>query len=118
MSEPTSADGGVLGDTAQCILGDQFGRLRKGDRFWHENEPNPDHETDKTAFTPCQLREIRKFRLAKVLCDNADNIPAVPRTPLQQTDIFVDCENFPEVNLKAWRSNFQCDVGRYVGHIP
>ena len=106
-----------MGDTFQCLLGEQFKRLRVGDRFWHENEPDPSKRTDKTAFTQCQLREVRKCRLAKIICDNGDDISAIPRNVLQQSKIFLPCDSFPEINLNAWRPNFQCSVSRYVLYI-
>ena len=40
-----SVPGAVLGPTFQCLVGDQFRRLRLGDRFWYE-EPN-----QKGSFT-------------------------------------------------------------------
>ena len=115
MLEPADSEGGALGKTFQCLLADQFKRLREGDRFWHENAPNRRKNTDKTAFTRCQLQEIRKVTLAKIICDNAENIPSIPRRVLQQSKTFVDCNKLPEMNLDVFTPDFRCPrQGRYV----
>lgn len=108
MLEPADSEGGALGKTFQCILADQFKRLREGDRFWHENAPNRIKNTDKTAFTRCQLQEIRKVTLAKIICDNAENIPSIPRRVLQQSKTFVDCKKLPKMNLDVFTPVFRC----------
>ncbi|KAE9545805.1 hypothetical protein FO519_010983, partial [Halicephalobus sp. NKZ332] len=58
----------LMGPTFSCIIGDQFRRLRDGDRFWYENEG---------VFTPLQLQQIRRTNLGKVLCNNGDDIDRV-----------------------------------------
>ena len=73
-----------------------------GDRFWHENKGDRAKKTDKTAFTPCQLQEIRKASLANVICTNADDIPAIPKKVLEQFKIFVDCRKLPEIDLEKY----------------
>ena len=102
MLEPADPNGGVLGPTFQCIIAEQFRRLRVGDRFWHENAPDAQLNTDKTAFTPRQLEELRKTSLAKIICDNGDNIPTITRRVLQQSEIRVPCNDLPRVDLKPW----------------
>jgi peroxidase len=57
--------GALVGPTFACIIGEQFKRLRDGDRFWYENSG---------IFTPLQLQQLRKTTLAKVICNNADEI--------------------------------------------
>lgn len=103
-----------MGPTFGCIIGEQFGRLRKGDRFWHENEPNAALHTDRTAFTACQLQEIRKITLSKVICANSEDIPTVTRSALRQSKIMVDCNSLPDIDLSKWLPGFDCSEDRYV----
>ena len=58
--------GGLLGPTFTCIIGRQYHNLRKGDRFWYENGGWP------SSFTLEQLKEIRGYTVARLLCDNTD----------------------------------------------
>ena len=108
MLEPADSNGGILGPTFQCLIAEQFKRLREGDRFWHENAPDPALNTDNTAFTACQLREIRKVRLAKIICNNSEDIPTVTWKVLEQSKIFVSCDKLPDVNLNVFRPGFKC----------
>ncbi|ELT94281.1 hypothetical protein CAPTEDRAFT_182272 [Capitella teleta] len=81
--------GGMVGETFSCLMGEQFEKLRKGDRFWFENPG---------VFTKEQLMEIRKASLGKVFCDNSDHIqvmqPNVMEVPFR--------EAFPENNFKKY----------------
>lgn len=63
--------GAVVGPTFACIIGDQFVRSKKGDRYFHDNEGNPH------PFTNEQLHSIRRASMARILCDNSDEIRSV-----------------------------------------
>ena len=102
MLEPRPSDGGVLGPTFQCILAEQFKRLRVGDRFWHENDANPSLNTDRTAFNVPMLREIRKTTFARILCDNADSITAVNKMVFLQSKERVGCDQLETVSFNPW----------------
>lgn len=61
----------LLGPTFSCIVSDQFLRSKYGDRYFYEHNEQP------KPFNPKQLAEIKRITLARVLCNNADNIRAM-----------------------------------------
>ncbi|XP_038605963.1 peroxidasin homolog [Tachyglossus aculeatus] len=86
-----------VGPTLMCLLATQFGRLRDGDRFWYENPG---------VFTPAQLTQIRQASLARIICDNSDNIQQLQRDVFQVASYpqgMVSCEEIPPVDLRIWQ---------------
>lgn len=83
-----------VGPTVQCLLVDQFRRLRNGDRFWYENP---------STFAPGQLAQIRQSSLARVICDNGDGIQSVYANAFKMDQSLVGCENVPEMSLLPWK---------------
>ena len=63
LEEPVN--GARVGPTVQCLLVDQFRRIRDGDRFWYQNP---------STFSPDQLAQIQMTSLARIICDNSDQI--------------------------------------------
>ncbi|XP_037774964.1 chorion peroxidase-like, partial [Penaeus monodon] len=95
--------GGLLGWTFLCVVGDQFARLKKGDRFFYDLGGQPG------SFTEAQLQEIRRSSWARIICDNSDNIQAVQAACLHAHHMRfnqpIACDNpvIPRPNLEAWR---------------
>ncbi|RCN31602.1 heme peroxidase, partial [Ancylostoma caninum] len=67
--------GGLVGTTLSCVIGEQFKRLRDGDRFYYENHG---------VFTPSQLAEIRKSSLSRVICDNGDHFELISQEQINR----------------------------------
>ncbi|MGH0149173.1 UNVERIFIED_CONTAM: hypothetical protein FKN15_062838, partial [Acipenser sinensis] len=89
--------GSRLGPTLMCLLATQFKRLRDGDRFWYENPGE---------FTPGQLTQIKQTSLARVVCDNSDNITRVQPDVFQVAEFphgYVSCEEIPRMDLRMWQ---------------
>lgn len=68
--------GGLIGPTFGCIIGLQFERLKRCDRFWHETDD------PWVRFSPAQLAEIRKSLLSKVICSQSDTIDMIQRNAM------------------------------------
>jgi len=97
--------GALLGPTFTCIVGDQFARTKKGDRYFYDIG-------DQThSFSPDQLQELRKSSIAAIMCDNSDELEAIQPSALLMSDFdfnaLVDCRSsrrIPRVNLRLWES--------------
>ena len=97
--------GAALGPTFSRIIARQFRDLRKGDRFWYERY------SPYNGFTAAQLRELRKVSLARVICDNSDDIDQIQRRVMSQVgqeNPRVNCPDIPQFSLANW--------GRYYYH--
>jgi len=93
------SDGSLLGPTFLCIIGDQFQRIKTGDRLWYEEKDN--------GFTAEQLTEVRKTSLARVLCDNADGIEVIQPLAFHTPDVAnrrvaCDSQEIPSLDMAAW----------------
>ena len=108
MSLETPANSGALvGDTFLCLIGDQFARLKLGDRYFY------DLSNQSGSFSLPQLTEIRKTSLARIICDNTQNIeeiqPLVLEVPDEENNPLISCEckllflGIPTVDLSHWR---------------
>ncbi|ELK32764.1 Peroxidasin like protein [Myotis davidii] len=89
--------GSRLGPTLMCLLSTQFQRLRDGDRLWYENPG---------VFSPAQLTQIKQTSLARILCDNSDNITRVQRDVFRVAEYphgYSSCDDIPRVDLRVWQ---------------
>lgn len=92
----------MVGPVFACIIGEQFRRLKSGDRYWYENG------NQAGAFSPDQLSEIKHASLARIVCDNSDAIERIqPLAFLRPTNWNpkVNCEQIPWVDLRYWQSS-------------
>lgn len=92
---------GLVGPTFACLIARQFVNLRRGDRFWYENNGYP------AQFTLEQLDELRKSTAARLVCDNSDDIETIQASamliPDHYTNPQVPCSTLPSVDLSKWR---------------
>ncbi|KAG8198031.1 hypothetical protein JTE90_001869 [Oedothorax gibbosus] len=94
-------EGSLLGPTYLCLIGRQFKKTRQGDRLWFELQ-------DKLgSFTADQLKEIYKSCMARIVCDNSDDMKKIQKLPFKvpsPENLLLDCETIPKVNLSEWKS--------------
>lgn len=95
-------EGGKVGPLFRCLLVEQFKRLRDGDRLWYENP---------SLFKPDQLREIKKTSLARILCDNGDNIDTIGENVFllpEEQDGLISCDDLPTMDVRFWADCETC----------
>ena len=85
--------GAKVGPLFRCLLVEQFQKLRDGDRFYYEYE---------SSFQREQLTQIRRSSLARIICDNADNVTLVAKNVFLLGEEFVECETIPQIDLRFW----------------
>ncbi|KAK4008473.1 hypothetical protein OUZ56_013613 [Daphnia magna] len=107
------AEGAYVGPTFQCILADQFLKLKRGDRHFYDLGGQP------SSFTQEQLNEIRKTSLARIVCDNSqvnDIQPMVFKMPSTINPV-VSCQSssIPRMNLRPWQEASKPETGGYYG---
>ncbi|NP_536345.2 lactoperoxidase isoform X1 [Mus musculus] len=88
---------GRVGPLLTCLLGQQFQRIRDGDRFWWENPG---------VFTEKQRESLQKMSFSRLVCDNT-GIDKVPLNPFQANAYphgFVDCSSIDKLDLSPWAS--------------
>merc|ERR1712018_844695 len=96
----------ILGPVFKCIIGDQFARLKKGDKFFYDLGVD-----QRRAFTLPQLDEIRKTSMARIICDNTDEIDSIQplafKMPTSKANAMRSCseQTIPFVNLQVFRES-------------
>jgi len=99
FEKPDQKTGGLLGPTFRCLVGKVFKDLKRGDRFWYEND-------GPFGFTKEQLDEIRKVKLSKVICDNTDGItkfvPEAMKSIFDKENKFKDCSDIEGMDLSIF----------------
>ncbi|XP_032290596.1 peroxidasin [Drosophila virilis] len=96
-------EGGKVGPLFQCLLVEQFRRLRDGDRFYYENPG---------VFLPEQLVQIKQANLGRVLCDVGDNFDQVTENVFilaKHQGGYKPCEDIPGINLYLWQECGNCN---------
>ena len=96
----------ILGPVFKCIIGDQFARLKKGDRFFYDLGVD-----NNIGFTEQQLDQVRRTSMARIICDNTDDIdriqPLAFKMPTSRANAMRACteDSIPKVNLGVFKEN-------------
>lgn len=57
-------------------------------------------------FSPAQLTQLKQASLARVLCDNGDNITRIQQDVFQVAELphgYGSCDDVPHIDLRMWQ---------------
>nr|XP_054764522.1 heme peroxidase 2-like [Lytechinus pictus] len=108
-------EGGRVGPTLACIVGNQFRRFRHGDRFWYErNEPE--------GFSDAKLAAIKQVSLSSVICstlDNSDELQVQPYalyTPVCQCDSVSNGQSWVDYSMDNEFPGVHLELPGFTNH--
>jgi len=99
----------ILGPVFKCIIGDQFARLKKGDRYFYDVGNDSQKQGRDHAFSLPQLKEIRKTSMARIICDNTDGVdriqPLAFKMATNRANAVRQCteSSIPSINMQVFQ---------------
>ncbi|CAB0038190.1 unnamed protein product [Trichogramma brassicae] len=100
-----SIEDAAIGPTFGCLIAAQFLRTRRADRFFYDSTRQP------KPFTTNQMAELKKATLARIFCDNGDNIAKMQSNVFLKPQVrneLQSCQNFDaieRIDLTKWIEN-------------
>jgi hypothetical protein len=115
MMSEKPLQGALVGPMIACVIGEQFQRAKRCDRFYYENgDPN-------VRFTPGQLMEIRKSTFSKMLCQNSEFAQKIQPNafllPNDLTNAPIHCEDMLDTDLDEWIDRQFCLINQRIIHL-
>ncbi|XP_076304023.1 salivary peroxidase/catechol oxidase-like isoform X2 [Tachypleus tridentatus] len=92
----------VVGPTFGCIIGNQFARIKQGDRFYFENV------NEAGSFTKDQREELQKVTLAGIICANGDGIDTIQSRvfePVDEKNPVTPCNTIKQPDWDEWEED-------------
>jgi len=87
----------LVGPVFKCIIGDQFARLKKGDRYFYDLGLDT-----QVRMTESELKAIRRSSMARILCDNSqvDEVqPFAFRMPDNDGNAMRSCDDLGSIPM-------------------
>ncbi|RCN44792.1 heme peroxidase [Ancylostoma caninum] len=92
--------GAQIGPTGGYIIAEQFAALKRGDRFYYENQVQ-----GTRGLKPEELDAIRRTHLAKVICMNTAGMENVPVDVFHLQSERVPCSSLPDLDIRFFTTS-------------
>ncbi|KAK5967554.1 Chorion peroxidase [Trichostrongylus colubriformis] len=93
LERPTP--GAAIGPTGGYMIAEQFSALKKGDRFYYENQV-----AQTRGLKIEELEAVRRSRLSKVVCMNTAGMEIVGKDVFSLFSDRVPCSSIPEIDIR------------------